>query len=263
MLGVIRSGLSSSMKNIDQISHNIANARTTGFKRNIAQFEDVYAQKVSLLSPGKIGMGSTISDTRTARSQGPLLETGQTLDLAIEGQGLFILNKPGSTNIQEATYTRDGSFTLDNNGFVVAADGQRLKSEAGNDFQIQRQAINTDGDTVFLSELVINESGEVTAQYDDGSLSEIGRIGLAVFSDETRLTPQGRNLFIANQESGAAEIGPAFQNEYGKVISGSLELSNSDMTQELTNLMRAQQAFSGASRLMQAQTDMTKRFTSG
>ena len=127
MLGVIRSGLNSSMKNIDQISHNIANARTTGFKRNIAQFEDVYAQKVSLLSPGKSAWALP-SLIREQHAQGPLLETGQTLDLAIEGQGLFILNKPGSTNIQEATYTRDGSFTLDNNGFVVAADGQRLKS---------------------------------------------------------------------------------------------------------------------------------------
>lgn len=262
MLGVVRSGLNASMKHIDQISHNIANARTTGFKRNITQFEDVYAQKVSLLSPGKIGMGSTITDTRTSRAQGPLLETGQTLDLAIEGQGLFVLNKPNSTNPAEQTYTRDGSFTLDSEGFVVASDGQRLKSATGDDFQIRREAQNADGDTVFLSELVINESGQMTAQYDDRSIIEVGRIGLAVFSDETRLTPQGRNLFLANQESGSAEIGAAFENEYGKVISGALELSNSDMTRELTDLMRAQQAFSGSSRLMQAQTDMTKRFTS-
>ncbi len=263
MLGVIRSGLNTSMKNIDQISHNIANARTTGFKRNISQFEDVYAQKVSLLSPGKIGMGSTITDTRTSRAQGPLLETGQTLDLAIEGQGLFVLNKPGSTNNEEATYTRDGSFTLDENGFIVAADGQRLKSANGNDFEIDTQALNQDGEVVYLSELVINESGQVIAQYDDTSVQEIGQIGLAIFSDETRLTPQGRNLFTANQESGPAEIGPAFNNEYGKVISGALELSNTDMTKELTDLMRAQQAFSGTSRLMQAQTDMTKKFTQG
>ncbi|MEC8743826.1 MAG: flagellar hook-basal body complex protein, partial [Pseudomonadota bacterium] len=97
MINVIRSGMNASMKHIDQISNNIANARTTGFKRSISQFEDFYSEKVSFLSPSKIGNGTLVTDTRTSRSQGPLLETGQTLDLAIEGQGLFVLNKPGSS----------------------------------------------------------------------------------------------------------------------------------------------------------------------
>ena len=260
MINVIRSGMNASMKHIDQISNNIANARTTGFKRSINQFEDVYTQKISLLSPSKIGIGTLIGDTRTSRTQGPLLETGQTLDLAIEGQGLFVLNKPNSTNADDAKYTRDGSFTLDVEGYIVASDGQRLKSSTGTDFRVPRQAQNAAGDTVFLNELVIDASGNVTAQMNDRSIVNVGRIGLAVFADETRLKAEGRNLFSANQASGPAEIGPAFEGAYGKVISGALELSNTDMTKELTDLMRAQQAFSGTSRLMQAETEITKKF---
>jgi flagellar hook protein FlgE len=261
MINVIRSGMNASMKHIDQISNNIANARTTGFKRSISQFEDSYSEKVSFLPPSKIGIGSMVTDTRTSRTQGPLMETGQTLDLAIEGQGLFVLNKPGSTNADEAQYTRDGSFTLDVEGYIIANDGQRLKSSAGNDFRVPRQALNADGDTVFLNELVIDTSGNVIAQMNDRSVVNVGRIGLAVFADETRLKAEGRNLFSANQASGPAEIGPAFEGEYGKVISGALEMSNTDMTKELTDLMRAQQAFSGTSRLMQAETELTQRLS--
>ena len=261
MINVIRSGMNASMKHIDQISNNIANARTTGFKRSISQFEDFYSEKVSLLLPSKIGNGTLVTDTRTSRSQGPLLETGQTLDLAIEGQGLFVLNKLGSSNAEEAQYTRDGSFTLNVEGYIVSNDGQRLKSSAGGDFRVPRQAQNDAGDTVFLTELLIDTSGNVIAQMDDRSVVEVGRIGLAKFSDETRLKAEGRNLFTANQASGPAQIGPAFEGEYGKVISGALEMSNSDMTRELTDLMRAQQAFSGSSRLMQAETELTKRLS--
>ena len=90
---------------------------------------------------------------------------------------------------------------------------------------------------------------------------EVGRFGLALFSDINELTPVGGNFFKANQASGPAQIEGAFQNAYGKIMSGTLEMSNLNMTTELAVLIQAQQAFSGSSRLLQAETDMTKRFT--
>ena len=97
MISVIRSGLDASLKHIDVVSNNIANARTTGFKKSSATFQDVYAQKTTLLNPGKIGHGSIVEQCAPTKTQGPLMQTGQTLDLAIEGQGMFVVSAPNNT----------------------------------------------------------------------------------------------------------------------------------------------------------------------
>ena len=89
----------------------------------------------------------------------------------------------------------------------------------------------------------------------------VGRIGLALFSDVNEITPIGGNFFKATQASGPAQIEGAFQGVYGKIMSGTLEMANLNMTKELSVLIQAQQAFSGSSRMLQAETDMTKRFT--
>ena len=95
-------------------------------------------------------------------------------------------------------------------------------------------------------------------------MENVGRVGLALFADINRLTPVGNNLFKANEASGAAELGSGLDANglYGKVMSRALEMANTDMTSELSVLIQAQQAFSGSSRMLQAETDMTKRFTS-
>ena len=94
MISVIRSGLDASLKHIGVVSNNIANARTTGFKKSSATFQDVYAQKTTLLNPVKIGQGSLVENVRPSQTQGPLMQTGQTLDVAIEGQGMFFFWSP-------------------------------------------------------------------------------------------------------------------------------------------------------------------------
>ena len=94
MISVIRSGLDASLKHIGVVSNNIANARTTGFKKSSATFQDIYAQKTTLLNPGKIGQGSRVEHVRPSQTQGPLMQTGQPLDVAIEGQGMFVVRAP-------------------------------------------------------------------------------------------------------------------------------------------------------------------------
>lgn len=264
MISVIRSGLDASLKQIGVLSNNIANARTTGFKKSMASFQDVYAQKASLLSPGRIGHGALTQDVRPSQIQGPLTQTGQTLDLAVEGQGMFVIKRPEDTAADAQSFTRDGSFSLDSEGFIVTTDGHRVLSDQGQFLEVPFER-TVDGERLALEDLSIDEFGNVKAQLGRNLVVDVGRVGLALFADVNRLTPVGNNLFKANQASGEAEIASGLDGDglYGKVLSGSLEMANTDMTNELSILIQAQQAFSGSSRLLQAETDMTKRFTNG
>lgn len=263
MISVIRSGLDASMKQIGVLSNNIANARTTGFKKSMASFQDVYAQKASLLNPGKIGHGARTENVRPCQVQGPLTQTEQTLDLAVEGQGMFVVKRPEDTDADAQSYTRDGSFSLDNEGFIITTDGHRVLSDQGQFLQVPFERV-IGGDRLALEQLTIDEYGNVRAQLGRNLVENVGRVGLALFADINRLTPVGNNLFKANEASGAAELGSGLDADglYGKVMSGALEMANTDMTSELSVLIQAQQAFSGSSRLLQAETDMTKRLTS-
>ena len=263
MISVIRSGLDASMKQISILSNNIANARTTGFKKSMASFQDVYAQKASLLNPAKIGHGARTENIRPSQVQGPLTQTDQTLDLAVEGQGMFVVKRPDDTDADAQSYTRDGSFSLDNEGFMITTDGHRVLSDQGQFLQVPFERVFGE-DRLALEQLTIDEYGNVRAQLGRNRVENIGRVGLALFADINRLTPVGNNLFKANEASGAAELGSGLDADglYGKVMSGALEMANTDMTSELSVLIQAQQAFSGSSRMLQAETDMTKRFTS-
>ena len=258
MISVIRSGMNASLKQLDVLSHNIANAKTTGFKRSQATFEDIYADKVSFGAPGKIGHGSLNSDVRTMRSQGALEETGQVLDLAIEGEGMFIVGKAGNNLETNAFFTRDGSFQLDEAGYISSSEGLRLKSLTMGDIEVPK-TITEDGDILFLSSLSIDETGSVNAKYGEGISRVLAQIGMAQFLDISQLQENGSNLFRSTNASGAAEVTAPFTGANGRIMSGSLEMSNINMSSELTTMIQAQQAFSGSSRLLQSETEMLRR----
>ena len=112
-----------------------------------------------------------------------------------------------------------------------------------------------------LTGVAIRTDGRIEATYGNNATFFVGQVGLSMFADPNRLTPLGQNYFIENPKSGAGVIGAPIEQGRGKVHSGALEMSNIDMTSELTNLMTVQQAFSGSSRLLQAETEMTRRLT--
>ena len=258
MISVIRSGMNASLKQLDVLSHNIANAKTTGFKRSQATFEDIYADKVSFGAPGKIGHGSLNNDVRTMRSQGALEETGQVLDLAIEGEGMFIVGKAGDNLETNAFFTRDGSFQLDEAGYISSSEGLRLKSVTMGDIEVPK-TITEDGDILFLSSLSIDETGSVNAKYGEDISRVLAQIGMAQFPDISQLQENGRNLFRSTNASGDAEVTAPFTGTNGRIMSGTLEMSNINMSSELTTMIQAQQAFSGSSRLLQSETEMLRR----
>ena len=258
MISVIRSGMNASLKQLDVLSNNIANAKTTGFKKSQATFEDVYADKVSFGPSGKIGHGSINGDVRMMRSQGALEETGQVLDLAIEGEGMFIVGEAGDNLESNAYFTRDGSFQIDDAGFISSSEGLRLKSLTMGDIQVPASIIDG-GATLFLTSISIDETGSINAQFGETVPLVLDQIGMAQFSDINQLQENGRNLFRATNASGGAEVSAPFSGANGKIVSGALEMSNTNMTRELTTMIQAQQAFSGSSRLLQSETEMLRR----
>ena len=112
-----------------------------------------------------------------------------------------------------------------------------------------------------LTGVAIRTDGRIEAAYGNKATFFVGQVGLSMFADPNRLTPIGQNYFKENAKSGAGILGAPIEEGRGKVHSGALEMSNIDMTSELMNLMRAQQAFSGSSRLLQAESEMSRKLT--
>jgi len=264
MISVIRSGIDAALKDIDVTSNNIANAKTTGFKKREATFADVYANNDSIKTHGgRLGMGALTAENRVWNQQGTFQQTGDVLDLAIEGQGMFTL--VDAARPDQNFYTRDGSFTVGVDGMIATTDGMQLMSSLGQPITVPLMAKGTkDGDSfepLPLTGVVIRSDGTVEAAYGADRVYNVGQVGLAMFADANRLTAIGQNLFTDNPRSGAGVLGAPIADGRGKLHSGALEMSNIDMTYELTDLMRAQQAFSGSSRLLQTESEMARKFT--
>ena len=110
-----------------------------------------------------------------------------------------------------------------------------------------------------VTSITITENGNIQATYGEGNIVSLGKVGLASFSDPTKLTPVGANLFRHSKESGLGILGVPAATGRGKIHSGALEMANTNITEELSNMIRAQQAFSGSSRLLQSEAEMVKK----
>ena len=203
-------------------------------------------------------------ENRILSEQGAFQQTGDVLDLAIEGQGLFTLIDADRPD--DRFYTRDGSFTVNAEGLIANSDGKQLLSALGSPITVPMTAntpISVNGTETLtetrLTGVAIRTDGRIEATYGNNSTFFLGQVGLSMFVDPNRLTPLGQNYFKENAKSGAGVLGAPIEQGRGKVHSGSLEMSNIDMTSELTNLMTVQQAFSGSSRLLQAENEMTRK----
>ncbi len=265
MMSVIRSGLDAAIQNLDVTSNNIANARTNGYKKRQATFTDLYSTKIATPTGDRLGIGVQMPEIRASQVQGSLQKTDTVMDLAIEGVGLFALRDVANPDAN--VYTRDGSFTLNKEGDVVSRDGYKLMSSNNEPINIPLKAIGietADGFRAFEEErnvtsIMITENGNIQVTYGGDNIVSIGKVGLASFSDSNKLTPVGANLFRHSRESGLGILGVPAANGRGKIHSGALEMANTNITEELSNMIRAQQAFSGSSRLLQSEAEMVKK----
>ena len=268
MISVIRSGMDAAIQKLDVVSNNIANAATTGFKKRDLNFVDMYSTAIRTPTGDRIGNGVRTPEIRMIQTQGNLKTTDQALDLAIEGNGMFALRDQANPNSD--LYTRDGSFGLNTDGVVVNREGYSLLSKENEEIKVPLTStgvLTANGFQEFnppakLTYDNILKDGSVEATYGGTNIVTVGKVGLASFSDPNRLQPIGSNLFRSSQASGEGVLGEAAGGEgRGKIHSGALEQANISITDELSNMIKAQQAFSGASRILQSDTEMVRKFT--
>ena len=248
------SGLKNFQTKLDVIGNNIANVNTHGFKKGRAVFKDIYSQTVAGaaapangrggVNPKQVGLGAQLSTVDTIHAGGSPQFTGNTFDLAIEGDGYYEVGVEEADG--ERYYTRAGNFSLDEEGYIVNAEGLYLKSTDHERIQIDLTA-----ETVS-----VGTNGQVT-QVIDGVLEEIATIGLAKFSNPGGLEKVGSNYYLPSASSGPVggdgnegELFDPQTNGAGKIQSGSLEMSNVDLGEEFTEMIVAQRGFQANTRVV-------------
>ena len=238
---------------IDNTANNLANVNTTGFKRSRIDFADLiytnYRAPGTAVANGQvsptglqIGNGVRVVATNKHFAPGTPEQTGNPLDLAIEGDGFFQVQIPNG----ETRYTRAGSFRLDDQGRIVNADGQLL---------IPNIVIPTGID---ITKITIGADGTVQGAPtgSDQAPTPIGQVQIATFLNPAGLSSEGGNLYSATAASGAAQPANPGTLGYGVVRSGSLEGSNVEVVTELISLISAQRAYEINSRAIRAGDEM-------
>lgn len=236
-LSTIATGLEAQQTNMDVISNNLANVNTVGFKRGQAEFASLlYQNKVqpgaqssngTLYPSGlDVGAGVRVASIKKIQTQGNLTKTGNPLDMAINGSGYFQVRMPDG----QTAYTRDGSFQVNQNGQLVTAEGYAVVPG------IQLPA-NATGVTV-------GSDGSVSVTLPGSNQAQqVGQLQLANFVNPQGLQPQGNNLFLRTNSSGAPQVGPAQQNGLGSINQGYLEQSNVNIVDSMVNLISSQRAY--------------------
>ena len=303
------SGLKNFQTKLDVIGNNISNVNTHGFKKGRVVFKDLISQTTAGASgpsigaggvnAKQVGLGSQLAAIDTIHGTGSLQTTGRTLDVAMEGEGFFVVGKlptndgdeePLIAGFTEPAYTRAGNFYLDSQGFMVNGNGDYLigwdKAQAGTPEAIGDEVTVTghtalqgeDVDPNVLDTLIwapdeegaldtagvggriwiptdaqsmsIGVDGTVTYVSATGILNFAGQLMIAKFPNAEGLTKDGSNYYQVSANSGNAQFGTGTSFGVGKTVSGALEMSNVDLSEEFTEMIVAQRGFQANSRII-------------
>jgi len=250
-LDIGATGMLAQQRNVDVISNNIANMTTSGFKKQRAAFQDLIYQNIdrpgstssdsgtTLPSGLQLGLGVRTGAVYRQHSQGALQITDNTLDLAITGEGFFQIQMPSG----QTTYTRDGTFQLNENGEIVTVEGYTV--EPG--ITVPQDALNID----------INEQGEVLVTLPgQTAVSNLGQMELANFINPAGLESLGNNKYRETDASGAPITGTPGTDEFGAIRQGAVEQSNVNVVSEITDLISAQRAYEMNSNVISTSDEM-------
>jgi flagellar basal-body rod protein FlgG len=250
-LNTAATGMMAQELNVQVIANNIANMRTTGYKRQRAEFQDMLYEHVRRIGtqttdqgnilPVGVDLGSGVKTVGTPRimTQGTLTQTGGDLDVAIRGEGFFKILMPDGT----FAYTRDGSFQMDAQGRIVTAQGNLVQPG----ITIPQNS----------SSLTINSQGQVSVVPSGSTTPTIlGQLTLTRFINKAGLLPIGDNLFTETPASGAPQDGVPNTNGMGDLQQGNLEQANVEAVTEISDLIAAQRAYEMNSKVISATDQM-------
>jgi flagellar basal-body rod protein FlgG len=244
-------GMMAQELNVQVISNNIANMRTTGYKRQRAEFQDLLYEHVNRVGtqtssqgnilPAGIELGSGVKTVGTPRlmTQGSLTQTGKDYDVAIRGEGFFKILMPDG----RSAYSRDGSFELDAQGRLVTAAGNVLQPG----ITIPQNATS----------VAINAQGQVSATVPGSTTpSVVGQIELALFINKAGLQGIGDNLYLETPASGTPQNGTPASDGFGNLQQGNLEQANVEAVSEISDLIAAQRAYEMNAKVITAADQM-------
>jgi flagellar basal-body rod protein FlgG len=244
-------GMMAQELNVQVISNNIANMRTTGYKRQRAEFQDLLYEHVRRVGtqtsdqgnilPVGVELGSGVKTVGTPRlmTQGSILQTGKEYDVAIRGEGFFRINLPDG----RTAFTRDGSFEIDAQGRLVTVQGN-----------VVQPGITIPQNSTSVT---INAQGQVSAtQPGSTTPTVLGQIELSLFVNKAGLQGIGDNLYLETPASGPAQNGQPSTEGFGNLQQGSLEQANVEAVSEISDLIAAQRAYEMNAKVITASDQM-------
>jgi len=249
---VAKTGLNSQQVKMQVIANNLANVNTTGFKSDRANFESLLYQilrgagentseNTALTSGLSVGTGTRLLNTSKLFTQGSLIDTGNSLDISVEGDGFFQVLMPDG----RIGFTRSGAFSRNAEGVVTTASGYPLQPE----IQIPADATSIN----------ISSDGIVSVQMPGGvDAEEVGQITLADFPNKQGLQPNGENMLIETPASGAPIVANPFEEGMGRLVQGALESSNVNVVQQLVDMIETQRAYEVSSKTITSVDEMMR-----
>lgn len=254
-LWIAKTGLDAQQTRMAVISNNLANVNTTGFKRGRAIFEDLLYQNVRQVGaqssqdtqlPSGLMLGTGVRTVATEKlfTQGNIVQTGNPLDLGVQGRGFFQIQRPDGS----IAYARDGSFQVNAQGQIVTAGGYALQPG----ITLPENALS----------ITVGSDGVVSALTPGSTApTQVGTLQLADFINPTGLQPIGENLYIESAASGAPQVGTPGLNGLGTLVQGAVESSNVNVVEELVNMIETQRAYEMNSKAI-ATTDQMLAYVS-
>lgn len=267
-------GMKGFQTKLDVIGNNISNVNTIGYKKNRVNFQDLLSQNISDsgVNPMQVGLGAAAASVDVMHTPGSLMTTGVNSDVAIMGDGFFVVQKP-QTNAQiaanespEAYLTRSGNFVVNSDGFLVTSQGYNVLGVENPDAAVEDRIISPITiDPALYDSFKINRLGEVIGKNADGADVIIANIGIVSPQNPSGLRKAGGSLYEMTANAGGdGSLGEVIGNEFKynadiittakvaktELASGQIEMSNVDLTEEFTEMIVAQRGFQANSRII-------------
>jgi flagellar basal-body rod protein FlgG len=252
-LWIAKTGLDAQQTQLDVIANNLANVSTNGFKRSRAVFEDLLyqtirqpgaqsSQQTQLPSGLQIGTGVHPVAAVKIFTQGNIQQTGNPLDVAIQGNGFFQVLQPDGTN----AYTRDGSFQVDSQGALVTSSGFHIQPQITIPAGAQSVTIGQDGTVSVLA------AGSIKP-------TQVGSLQLVSFANPSGLQSAGENLYLETASSGTPSANTPGTNGLGKLSAGNVETSNVNVVEEMVAMIQTQRAYEINSKAISTSDQMLQK----